>query len=122
MPSPALLPMNSPQVLQSEVLGQDEDHGVVAVPAAGVDGNGGRLVDNDQVIILGNDLDLFRRHGHFMSAEKYFKSEQQIGNISTAIIILSGLLLSFFCFYCSLIYDGVSGAGLETVIVVNIYK
>ena len=69
MPSPALLPMNSPQVLQSEVLGQDEDHGVVAVPAAGVDGNGGRLVDNDKIIILGNYLDLFSRHRNFMSQE-----------------------------------------------------
>ena len=61
--------MNSPEVFQPEVLGQDEDHSVVTVPAAGVDGYGGRLVDNDQIIILGNYLDLFSRHRNFMSQQ-----------------------------------------------------
>ena len=61
--------MNSPQVFQPEVLGQDEDHSVVTVPAAGVDGYGGRLVDNHQIIILGNDLDLLRGHRNLMSQQ-----------------------------------------------------
>ena len=52
--------MNCPQVFQSVFLGQDEDHSVVPIPPTRVDGDGGRFVHNDKIIVLRNDLDLFR--------------------------------------------------------------
>ena len=76
LPTAPLLPVNSPQVLQSVILGQDEDYCVVSIPemstvrpdltpslvspAAGVDWYGGRLVHNHQVLSLANDLYLLR--------------------------------------------------------------
>ena len=55
-----ILPMNSPQVFQSVFLGQNEHDSVVTIPPTGMDRDGRRLVDNDKIIVLRNDLDLFR--------------------------------------------------------------
>ena len=61
LPTPGIiLPMNGPQVLQSVFLGQNEHDSVVTIPPTGVDWDGGRFVDNDKIIVLRNDLDLFR--------------------------------------------------------------
>ena len=55
-----ILPMNSPEVFQAVFLGENKHHSVVTIPPTGVDWDGGRFVDNDKIIVLRNDLDLFR--------------------------------------------------------------
>ena len=55
-----ILPMNSPEVFQAVFLGENEHDSVVTIPPTGVDWDGGRFVDNDKIIVLRNDLDLFR--------------------------------------------------------------
>ena len=62
LPTPGiiLIPMNSPQVFQSVFLGENEHDSVVTIPPTGMDWDGRRLVDNDKIIVLRNDLDLFR--------------------------------------------------------------
>ena len=42
--------MNSPEVLETLLLGKDEDHGVVTVSTTRMDWDGGGLVHDHQVI------------------------------------------------------------------------
>ena len=50
-------PVNGAEVLEAGLLGENEDDGVVAVAAAGVHGDGGRLVHHHQVIRHTDDPD-----------------------------------------------------------------
>ena len=43
-------------------------------------------------------------------------------NLYWMLELSEGLSLTNFCWYDSLIYDRVSGGGIETLIAVNIYK
>ena len=59
--------MDCSQVLESLLLGEDENHGVVPVAAAGVDGNGGGLVHHHEVLSHPDHPDPGVSHGHLMS-------------------------------------------------------
>lgn len=61
--------MDGAEILESLLLGQDEDHGVVAVSTAGMDRNGGWLVHHHQVLRHGDHRDMFVRHGNLVSAK-----------------------------------------------------
>ena len=60
--------MNGAEVLEAGLLGEDEDDGVVAVAAAGVHGDGGRLVHHHQVLRHRDQADAGRRHRDLVPA------------------------------------------------------
>ena len=60
--------MNGAEVLEAGLLGEDEDDGVVAVAAAGVHGDGGRLVHHHQVLRHRDQADGGRRHRDLVPA------------------------------------------------------
>lgn len=61
-------PVNGAEVLEAGLLGEDEDDGVVAVAAAGVHGDGGRLVHHHQVLRHRDQADAGRRHRDLVPA------------------------------------------------------
>ena len=61
-------PVNGAEVLEAGLLGEDEDDGVVAVSAAGVHGDGGRLVHHHQVLRHRDQADGGRRHRDLVPA------------------------------------------------------
>ena len=60
--------MNGAEVLEAGLLGEDEDDGVVAVAAAGMHGDGGRLVHHHQVLRHRDQADAGRRHRDLVPA------------------------------------------------------
>ena len=64
-------PVNGAEVLEAGLLGEDEDDGVVAVAAAGVHGDGGRLVHHHQVLRHRDQADAGRRHRDLVPAMHY---------------------------------------------------
>ena len=65
--------MNSPQIFQAIFLGQDENHGVVAVPATWVNWNGCWLVNHHKISVHMNYVDFLCSHRHLMPVDNVSK-------------------------------------------------
>ena len=90
------------------LLSQYKDERVVSVSAAGMDGDGARLVDDNHVISVLQDLQGRVLHWHLVSVTITSRSRQPRGNLislQTQKIpnhVVCFFNICFFCFYTSL--------------------